>query len=65
KSVGPDGVSPLVLKHCARHLARPLTRFFQKVGKSGEFPGAGRWQGSPLSIRRRMPASRRTTGRSR
>ena len=38
KSVGPDGVSPRVLKHCARQLARPLTRLFQKVGKSGEFP---------------------------
>ena len=23
KSVGPDGVSPRVLKHCARQLARP------------------------------------------
>ncbi|CAN0027520.1 unnamed protein product, partial [Heterosigma akashiwo] len=38
KSVGPDGVSPRVLKHCARQLARPLTWLFQKVGKSGEFP---------------------------
>ncbi|CAM9365878.1 unnamed protein product, partial [Heterosigma akashiwo] len=38
KSVGPDGVSPRVLKHCARQLARPITRLFQKVGKSGEFP---------------------------
>ncbi|CAM9971700.1 unnamed protein product, partial [Heterosigma akashiwo] len=37
-SVGPDRVSPQVLKHCARQLARPLTRLFQKVGKSGEFP---------------------------
>ncbi|CAM9625752.1 unnamed protein product, partial [Heterosigma akashiwo] len=38
KSVGSDGVSPRVLKHCARQLARPLTRLFQKVGKPGEFP---------------------------
>ena len=38
KSVGPDRVSPRVLKHCAWQLARPLTRLFQKVGKSGEFP---------------------------
>ncbi|CAN0040516.1 unnamed protein product, partial [Heterosigma akashiwo] len=38
KSVGPDGVSPRVVKHCGRQLARPLTRLFQKVGKSGEFP---------------------------
>ncbi|CAN0013297.1 unnamed protein product, partial [Heterosigma akashiwo] len=38
KSVGPAGVSPRVLKHCARQLAHPLTRLFQKVGKSGEFP---------------------------
>ncbi|CAN0014604.1 unnamed protein product, partial [Heterosigma akashiwo] len=38
KSVGPDGVSPQVLKHCARQLARPLTQLFHKVGKSGEFP---------------------------
>ena len=38
KLVGQDGVSPRVLKHCARQLARPLTRLFQKVGKSGEFP---------------------------
>ena len=29
KSVGPDGVSPQVLKHCALQLARPLTRLFQ------------------------------------
>ncbi|CAM9956143.1 unnamed protein product, partial [Heterosigma akashiwo] len=27
-----------VLKHCARQLARPLTRLFQKLDKSGEFP---------------------------
>ncbi|CAM9781831.1 unnamed protein product, partial [Heterosigma akashiwo] len=38
KSVGPDGVSPRVLKHCARQLARPLTRLFQKVGIPGVFP---------------------------
>ncbi|CAM9736729.1 unnamed protein product, partial [Heterosigma akashiwo] len=31
-------VSPRVLKHCARQLACLLTRLFQKVGKSGEFP---------------------------
>ncbi|CAM9873261.1 unnamed protein product, partial [Heterosigma akashiwo] len=40
KLVGPDGVSPRVLKHCAPQLARPLTRLFQKVGKSGEFPSS-------------------------
>ena len=33
KSVGPYRVSPRVLEHCARQLARPLTRLFQKVGK--------------------------------
>jgi len=38
KSVGPYRVSPRVLKHCARQLARPLTRGFQKVGKSGDCP---------------------------
>ena len=28
KLVGPGGVSPRVLKHWARQLARPLTRLF-------------------------------------
>ncbi|CAM9932543.1 unnamed protein product, partial [Heterosigma akashiwo] len=40
KSVGLDVVSPQVLKHCAQQLARPFTRLFQKVGKSGEFPSS-------------------------
>ncbi|CAN0127351.1 unnamed protein product, partial [Heterosigma akashiwo] len=40
KSVGPNRVSPWVLKHCARQLTRPLTWLFQKVGKSGEFPSS-------------------------
>ncbi|CAM9952927.1 unnamed protein product, partial [Heterosigma akashiwo] len=40
KSVGPDGVSPPVLKHCAQQLARPLTWLFHKVGKSAEFPSS-------------------------
>ena len=38
KSVGPDGVSPRVLKHCAGQLVPPLTRLFQKIGKAAEFP---------------------------
>ena len=33
KSVGPVGVSPRVLKHCARQLARPLTRLFVESGQ--------------------------------
>ena len=39
KSVGPDGVSPRVLKHCAKELDGPLARLFQKVEKGGSFPG--------------------------
>jgi hypothetical protein len=38
KSVGPDGVSPRVLKHCARHLTRPLALLFRKIADAGEFP---------------------------
>ena len=38
KSVGPDGVSPRLLKHCAKELARPLTNLFQKVTRAAEFP---------------------------
>ncbi len=38
KSVGPDGVSPRVLKHCAKELGGPLARLFQKVVKTAEFP---------------------------
>jgi hypothetical protein len=38
KSVGPDGVSPRLLKHCAKELARPLTDLFQKVTRAAEFP---------------------------
>ncbi|CAN0125536.1 unnamed protein product, partial [Heterosigma akashiwo] len=38
KSVGPDGVSPRLLKHCAKKLARPLTDLFQKVTRAAEFP---------------------------
>ncbi|CAM9923565.1 unnamed protein product, partial [Heterosigma akashiwo] len=38
KSVGPDGVSPRVLKDCAGQLVAPLTRLFQKIGKAAEFP---------------------------
>ncbi|CAM9758266.1 unnamed protein product, partial [Heterosigma akashiwo] len=38
KSVGPDGVSPRLLKHCAKELARSLTDLFQKVTRAAEFP---------------------------
>ena len=38
KSVGPGGVSPRLLKHCAKELARPLTDLFQKVTRAAEFP---------------------------
>ncbi|CAN0059444.1 unnamed protein product, partial [Heterosigma akashiwo] len=42
KSVGPDGISPQVLKHCAGQLVAPLTRLFQKISKAAEFPT--RWK---------------------
>ncbi|CAN0142747.1 unnamed protein product, partial [Heterosigma akashiwo] len=38
KSVGPDGVSPRVLKHCAKGLDGPLARLFQKVERAADFP---------------------------
>ena len=39
KSVGPDGVSPCLLKHCAKELlARPLTDLSQKVTRAAELP---------------------------
>jgi hypothetical protein len=38
KSVGPDGVSPRVLKHCAKELDGPLARLFQKVERAAVFP---------------------------
>ncbi|CAM9947100.1 unnamed protein product, partial [Heterosigma akashiwo] len=42
KSVGPDdGVSPRLLKHCAKELACPLTDLFQKVTRAAEFPKEG------------------------
>ena len=37
KSVGPDGVSPRLLKHCAKELVRQLTDLFQKVTRAAEF----------------------------
>ncbi|CAN0092191.1 unnamed protein product, partial [Heterosigma akashiwo] len=37
-SGGPDGVSPCLLKYCAKELARPLTDLFQKVTRVAEFP---------------------------
>ncbi|CAN0002809.1 unnamed protein product, partial [Heterosigma akashiwo] len=38
KSVGLDGVSPRVLKHCAKDLDGPLARLFQKVERAADFP---------------------------
>jgi len=38
KSVGPDGVSPRLLKHCAKELTRLLIDLFQKVTRAAEFP---------------------------
>ena len=38
KLVGPDEVSPHLLEHCAKELARPLTDLFQKVTRAAEFP---------------------------
>ncbi|CAN0095781.1 unnamed protein product, partial [Heterosigma akashiwo] len=38
KSVGPDGVSPRVLKHCAKELDGPMARLFQKVERAIDSP---------------------------
>ena len=38
KSVGPDGVSPYILKYCCNELCVPLNVLFSRVCRSGEFP---------------------------
>jgi len=38
KAVGPDGVSPHILKHCCAELIYPICILFRHVCKSGQFP---------------------------
>ena len=38
KAVGPDGVSPYILKYCRRELCFPVYVLFNHVNRSGEFP---------------------------
>ncbi|CAN0018010.1 unnamed protein product, partial [Heterosigma akashiwo] len=40
KSIGPDGVGPRVLKHCAKELDGPLARLLQKVERAADFQGS-------------------------
>ena len=38
KAVGPDGVSPYLLKYCCDELCHPVCLLFRRVCRSGEFP---------------------------
>jgi len=38
KVVGPDGVSPYILKYCCAELCYPVCLLFRRVCRSGEFP---------------------------
>ena len=38
KAVGPDGVSPYLLKYCCDELCHPVCLLFRYVCRSGEFP---------------------------
>ena len=38
KAVGPDGVSPYILKGCCNELCLPVHILFSHVCRSGEFP---------------------------
>ena len=38
KSVGPDNIPPIVLKHCAQSLAKPLCRLFNYFYINETFP---------------------------
>jgi len=38
KGVGPDGIHPMVLKHCSPSLAEPLTELFNDSLRLGVFP---------------------------
>ncbi|CAN0040126.1 unnamed protein product, partial [Heterosigma akashiwo] len=62
KSVGPDGVSPRLLEHCVKELARPLTDLFQKVTRAAEFPRVGGWRGSHLSTKKTRWQALKTIG---
>ena len=39
-AMGPDGIHPLVLKNCAKHLARPLSTIFKRSLGEGLVPKA-------------------------
>ena len=47
KGTGPDGMHPLILKHCASHLAAPLTQIFNESLSTGHFPD--KWKRSSVS----------------
>lgn len=47
KSTGPDGIHPLLLKHCASTLAAPLTEIFNESLATGIFPDA--WKRSSVT----------------
>ena len=38
KAIGPDGVSPYILKYCCDELCHPVCLLFHHVCRSGEFP---------------------------
>ena len=38
KAVGPDDISPYILKFCCNELCRPICSLFRRVSRSGEFP---------------------------
>ena len=38
KAIGPDGVSPYILKYCCDKLCYPVCLLFRRVCRSGKFP---------------------------
>ena len=64
KAAGPDGVSPRLLKACARELGHPLQRIFNLSLGQGRFFSCGRHPASSQSRRNHLLVSRTTSGRS-
>jgi len=40
KAVGPDGISPHMLRYCCNELCLPLTILFTRICRSGDFPSS-------------------------
>ena len=47
KAIGPDDVSPYILKHCSNELCYPVCMLFRRVCKTGQFPSS--WKVSRIT----------------